>query len=244
MTAVGAGSASDAASAPDAASALETAGGAQVEDGPGAPPQALPSPTLTRYPSTGLSFGAFGDVRPANPNDTAGYPDAILSAIFAGLQTQGVSITIDGGDHCFPIQRRARESYCHDQFVNHFMSGHEAHYTGRLFPTMGNHEGCGTYAATAGTARRWSSGLVNDYLLDIVQPTTGQSSSLLLDRPLRTVGYREVRSRRRQTRGPQPRDVQEIVVDETGAPRRAVPAVAAYVPQPSWLPIVGKRRPV
>src|SRR5258708_5532619 len=176
MTAVDAASASDSASAPDAANASDAVGGAQIEGGLGAAPLPLPSPTLTAMSVDRLVFGAFGDVRPANPNDTASYPDAILSAIFAGLQTQGVSITIDGGDHCFQSTTSAG-SYCHDQFVNHFMSDMRAHYTGRLFPTMGNHEGCGTYAATAGNCTTWSAGLVNDYLVDIVQPTPVQSSS-------------------------------------------------------------------
>ncbi len=41
---------------------------------------------------------------------------------------------------------------------------------------MGNHEGCGEDAATSGNCTSWTSGLVHDYLVDIVQPTTGQSA--------------------------------------------------------------------
>jgi hypothetical protein len=163
----------------DAARAGDTGGGrggAEAADGQAGTPPALPSPTLAPVSVKSLVFGAFGDVRPANPNDTAGYPDAILTAIFAGLQAQGISIAVDGGDHCFQMTAGSG-SYCHDQFVNHFMADMKANYTGRLFPTMGNHEGCGMFAATAGNCTTWTSGLVNDYLVDIVQPTTGQSAS-------------------------------------------------------------------
>jgi len=123
-----------------------------------------------------LQFGAFGDVRPANPNDTASYPDGILSAIFHGMDSKGLQLAIDAGDHCFQSSTSSG-SYCHTQFVSHFMTDLNANYSGHLLPTMGNHEGCGTNAATAGNCTTWSSGLVHDYLVDVVQPTTGQSSS-------------------------------------------------------------------
>jgi hypothetical protein len=122
-----------------------------------------------------LVFGAFGDTRPANPNDTASYPDTILSAIFAGLQSKGMTVAVDAGDHCFQSSTSSG-SYCHTQFVSHFMADLSANYSGKLLPTMGNHEGCGTDAATTGNCTSWSSGLVHDYLTDIVQPTTGQSA--------------------------------------------------------------------
>jgi hypothetical protein len=122
-----------------------------------------------------LVFGAFGDVRPANPNDTASYPDTILSAIFAGMQSKGVVVAVDAGDHCFQSSTSSG-SYCHTQFVSHFMADMTANYTGKLLPTMGNHEGCGTDAATTGNCTSWSSGLIHDYLTDIVLPATGQSS--------------------------------------------------------------------
>ncbi|MCL2448997.1 MAG: lamin tail domain-containing protein [Polyangiaceae bacterium] len=136
----------------------------------------LPSPTLPAVTLSTLEFGAFGDVRPNNPNDTAGYPDTILSAIFSGLTSLGVSFTVDVGDHCFQ-STTSSGSYCHTQFVSHFMADMAAHYSGTLIPTMGNHEGCGTDAATTGNCTSWSSGLIHDYLVDIVEPTTGQSAS-------------------------------------------------------------------
>jgi hypothetical protein len=182
-------SAGDAAGVADAVSASDAAGtsngalapqdsaaGATTDSGPGATPPSLPSPTLPPLAVDNLVFGSFGDVRPANPDDTAGYPDAILGAIFGGLQAQGISIAADVGDHCFQSTNMGG-SYCHDQFVHHFMQTMKGRYTGRLFPTMGNHESCGMFAATVGNCTTWSSGLVADYLADIVQPTTGQSSS-------------------------------------------------------------------
>jgi hypothetical protein len=139
-------------------------------------PPTLPSPSLAPISIATLTFGAFGDVRPHNPNDTANYPDGIVSAIFAGLQSQGVALAVDVGDHCFQSSIQSG-SYCHDQFVNHFMADLSANYVGTLLPTMGNHEGCGVNAATAGNCTAWGSGLVHDYLVDIVGPTTGQSAS-------------------------------------------------------------------
>jgi hypothetical protein len=136
----------------------------------------LPSPTLPAVTMSNLVFGAFGDVRPNNPDDTAGYPDAILSAIFSGLTSLGITFTVDAGDHCFQASTSSGSS-CHTQFVSHFMADKTANYSGALLPTMGNHEGCGANAATAGNCTSWTSGLVHDYLVDIVQPTTGQSAS-------------------------------------------------------------------
>jgi len=122
-----------------------------------------------------LAFGAFGDVRPPNPNDTANFPDGILSKIFSGMQAKGMTLAVDAGDHCFQSSISSG-SYCHTQF-GHFMNDMTTNYFGKLLPTMGNHEGCGTNAATTGNCTTWTSGLVHDYLVDIVQPATGQSSS-------------------------------------------------------------------
>ncbi|HEX3772723.1 MAG TPA: lamin tail domain-containing protein [Polyangiaceae bacterium] len=162
------------AGAPDAggADSGRSDGGTGVDAG-GVP--TLPSPTLSPMAMTTLTFGVFGDVRPANPNDTASYPDTILSAIFAGLQAQGVPLTIDVGDHCFQSSTSSG-SYCHTQFVSHFMADRSANYSGTLLPTLGNHEACGTDAATTGNCTTWTSGLIHDYLVDVVQPSTGQSA--------------------------------------------------------------------
>jgi hypothetical protein len=135
----------------------------------------LPSPTLPPVSMSNLVFGAWGDVRPANPDDTANFPDKIISAIFAGLQAQGITYTINAGDHCFQTDTNSGAA-CHDQFVNHFMPDMRANYSGTLIPTMGNHEGCGYFADTTGNCTSWTSGLVHDFLVDVVQPTTGQSA--------------------------------------------------------------------
>jgi Lamin Tail Domain len=136
---------------------------------------ALPAPTLASMSLAALTFGLFGDVRPANPNDTASYPDGILSAVFAGMQAQRVGLAVDVGDHCFQSSTSSG-SYCHDQFVNHFMADRTANYSGTLLPTLGNHEACGTEAATTGNCTTWTSGLIHDFLVDVVQPSTGQSA--------------------------------------------------------------------
>jgi hypothetical protein len=139
----------------------------------GAPPT-LPSPTLPPVSMSNLVFGAFGDIRPANPDDTANFPDNIISAVFAGLQSKGVTFAVDAGDHCFQ-QTTSSGGPCHAQFLR-FMNDKNANYTGTLVPTLGNHEACGQFAATTGNCTSWTSGLIHDYLVDIVQPTTGQSA--------------------------------------------------------------------
>jgi hypothetical protein len=149
------------------------AGGSGASDG-GTPPT-LPSPTLPSISMSNLVFGAFGDIRPANPDDTASYPDGIISKIFAGLQRQGITFAVNAGDHCFQTDTSSGAA-CHTQFVSHFMADMNANYTGKMIPTMGNHEGCGYFAATDGNCTSWTSGLVHDFLVDIVQPTTGQSA--------------------------------------------------------------------
>jgi hypothetical protein len=138
-------------------------------------PGQLPPPTLAPITMSNLVFGSFGDVRPNNPDDTAGYPDNIIQAIFSGLQAKGVPLAIDAGDHCFQTDTSSGAA-CHTQFVSHFMAAMNGRYTGTLIPTLGNHEACGYEAATTGNCTDWSSGLIHDFLIDIVQPTTGQSA--------------------------------------------------------------------
>jgi hypothetical protein len=122
-----------------------------------------------------LVFGAFGDVRPANPDDTAGYPSTIIGAIFAGLAAKGVTVAVDAGDHCFQEDPSVSGGSGHAQFLK-FMSAKSANYSGTLLPTFGNHEACGYFAATTGNCTSWTSGLSKDYLKDIQQPLTGQST--------------------------------------------------------------------
>jgi hypothetical protein len=135
----------------------------------------LPSPTLPPVSMSNLVFGSFGDVRPANPDDTSNYPDRIIQAIFSGLQAKGVTFAVDAGDHCFQTDTSSGAA-CHTQFVSHFMAALNGRYTGKLIPTLGNHEACGYSAATTGNCTSWSSGLIHDFLVDVVKPTTGQSA--------------------------------------------------------------------
>jgi hypothetical protein len=162
----------------NSSSATNTCGGgsdAGTDSGSGGGPPTLPSPTLTPISMSNLVFAAFGDIRPAQPDDTANYPDSIISQIFGDMQAKGITLAVDAGDHCFQ-QSISSGGAGHAQFVK-FMADKNAHYSGTLLPNMGNHEGCGTFAATAGNCTSWSTGLVHDFLVDVVQPSTGQSSS-------------------------------------------------------------------
>jgi hypothetical protein len=154
--------------------------------------KSTPAPTLAPITMSNLVFGSFGDVRPNNPDDTANYPDNIIQAIFSGLQAKGVPLAIDAGDHCFQTDTSSGAA-CHAQFVSHFMAAMNGRYTGKLVPTLGNHEACGYLADTTGNCTSWTSGLIHDFLVDIVQPTTGQSAypyySLLVSGPWGTAKF-------------------------------------------------------
>jgi hypothetical protein len=101
--------------------------------------------------------------------------DAIVAAIFSGLQSLNVPVTVDVGDHCFEAAATAGGT-CHTQMVRHFMA-QRASYSGKLLPTMGNHEGCVADAATTGNCTApYTSYILQDFLNDVVQPSTGQSS--------------------------------------------------------------------
>ena len=138
-------------------------------------PPTLPSPTLPAIELPNLVVGVFGDVRPANPDDSASYPEAIVAGIFSGLESMNIPVTVDVGDHCFQATAKSGGT-CHTQLVNSFMAK-RALYGGKLLPTLGNHEGCGAEAATAGNcAGTYTGYIIQDFINDVVKPSTGQSS--------------------------------------------------------------------
>jgi hypothetical protein len=81
-------------------------------------------------------MGLTGDTRPANCEDTAGYPTAIINGIADQFQARGVDAVLDLGDHMY---------VCNDDLntANAQMSLYmqsTQHYQGTWFMTMGNHE--------------------------------------------------------------------------------------------------------
>jgi predicted phosphodiesterase len=81
-----------------------------------------------------LTFAVFGDARPPNPNDTAGYPSAIISGIFKLAQQKGAQFVVGTGDYMF-----ASTQSVVDAQVALFNQA-RANFSGPIYLTMGNHE--------------------------------------------------------------------------------------------------------
>ena len=91
--------------------------------------------------STLLSFAVFGDARPGSPNQTSSYPTAILSSIFSHAQAKGAQFAVGTGDYMFASN--ATEVTAQVQLLEQA----QAHFTGPIYHTMGNHE-CTGYTAS------------------------------------------------------------------------------------------------
>ena len=84
-----------------------------------------------------LSFGVVGDTRPANIDDTAGYPTAIISQIYADLiaRSDEPPFVVSTGDYNFSSTTSGEAA---NQFALYMQA--RAKYPGVWFPAMGNHE--------------------------------------------------------------------------------------------------------
>jgi hypothetical protein len=92
-----------------------------------------------------LYFAVVGDTRPANPDDTAAYPTAIISRIYQDLQAENPrpSFVVTTGDYMFASitgMEGAAQIKLYQQATALWTGG-------PIFPVMGNHECTG---ATAG----------------------------------------------------------------------------------------------
>jgi predicted phosphodiesterase len=89
-----------------------------------------------------FKFAVFGDCRPPNPDDTAGYPSAIVAGIFGLAQSHGAQFVVGTGDYMFASTQSAVSAQ-----VALFKQA-MAHYSaGPVFLTMGNHECTGATAS-------------------------------------------------------------------------------------------------
>ena len=105
-----------------------------------------------------LYFGVVGDTRPPNVDDTAGYPTAIINAIFADLQALPVAVpfVITTGDYMFASTRGQEAGPQLDLYL-----AARAQYAGTVFPAMGNHECTGATASNCGPAS--ADGVTSNY---------------------------------------------------------------------------------
>jgi hypothetical protein len=122
-----------------------------VSDSGGAPSTDAPVGGSGIGPTGGtlatLSFAIVGDVRPANSDDTAGYPSAIITRIFDDLEAESPrpALAISTGDYMFASTFGSQASPQLDKYL-----AARAHFSNIEFPAMGNHECTGATASECG----------------------------------------------------------------------------------------------
>lgn len=94
-----------------------------------------------------LHFAIVGDTRPANIDDTANYPSAIISTIYADVEAESPhpQFAIATGDYMFATTYKSEQLPQLDKY----MTARSA-FTGPLYPAMGNHECTGATASNCG----------------------------------------------------------------------------------------------
>jgi len=120
-----------------------------------------------------LFFAVVGDTRPATEDDTAHYPTAVITKIFADLSAMAPSppFVVSTGDYQFsnPYGSQATAQ------LQLYLAARGS-YAGLQFPTMGNHECTGGTASNCGSGN--ANGVTNNYqafmsmLLGPIQKTT------------------------------------------------------------------------
>src|SRR5262249_35199477 len=90
-----------------------------------------------------LDFAIGGDTRPANIDDTAGYPTAIITKIFKDLQaeTPRPGFAVATGDYEFSNTNGVQSALQLDLYIQA-----RSNFSNPEFPTMGNHECTGATA--------------------------------------------------------------------------------------------------
>ena len=96
-----------------------------------------------------LRFAVVGDTRPANLDDTAGYPTTIVQQIFADVEAEAPQpvFAVTTGDYMFASTSGAEVGPQLDLYLNA-----RASYTGFIYPAMGNHECNGYTKSNCGPA--------------------------------------------------------------------------------------------
>ena len=113
-----------------------------------APGEVTPSGSA---PPTGtlsaLRFAVVGDTRPATPDDLAGYPTAIISAIYGdiGASSPPPAFVISTGDYQFSSGGGASAAAQLDLYV-----AARSAFSGPLYAALGNHECTGATASNCG----------------------------------------------------------------------------------------------
>jgi len=115
-----------------------------------------------------LRFAIVGDTRPPSADDTANYPTAIITKIWQDVEAESphVPFALTTGDYIFADTNHSEQM---PQFAKYMDA--RAHYTGTVYPAMGNHEctgytdsNCGPGATDGVTAN------YTDFMSTMLQP--------------------------------------------------------------------------
>ncbi len=94
-----------------------------------------------------LLFAVVGDTRPANEDDTSGYPTAIITKLFGDMQAMQPrpSFAVATGDYQYASPTGTQSAPQLELYL-----GARAQYSNVLFATMGNHECTGLTSSNCG----------------------------------------------------------------------------------------------
>jgi hypothetical protein len=113
-------------------------------DGGGGTGGGAQTPTCDTGDSAGsFRFAVFGDVRPSQPNDTANYPQAIITSLFTQIAAQSPNFVVGTGDYMFVYTSNAPAVDA--QLA--ILLGAEQAFSGPIYHAMGNHECTGATAS-------------------------------------------------------------------------------------------------
>ena len=93
-----------------------------------------------------MTFAAFGDMRPPTPNDTAGWPAAVVHSVMAGVAAEHAQFAVATGDYMFASSATSVNAQ-----VDLLMNA-ERGFPGHIFHAMGNHECTGGVASNCSAA--------------------------------------------------------------------------------------------
>ncbi len=107
-------------------------------------PSEQPAPTCSPTPADSAGsfrFAVFGDVRPAEPNDTANYPTAIITGLFQQIAAQSPNFVVGTGDYMFASNSTAVNGQLP------LLVAAEQAFSGPIYHALGNHECTGATAS-------------------------------------------------------------------------------------------------
>jgi hypothetical protein len=105
-----------------------------------------------------LHFAIVGDTRPPYPDDTASYPTPIITKIYDQMEAFSPRplFGVSTGDYMYANPSGDMAGVQLDMYL-----GAKQHYSGLMFPTMGNHECTGSTDSNCGTGNQ--DGITNNY---------------------------------------------------------------------------------